>query len=315
MMNPPALDQAPAAQPSTAVSDLASLIATSSARVQQALQHWLPDAACKPARLHQAMRYAALSGGKHVRPLLVYATGLSLGQDISTLDGPACAVELVHAYSLVHDDLPAMDNDDLRRGKPTCHKAFGEALAILAGDALQTLAFDILSQDPAMTATAAQRLAMVSALARASGSLGMAGGQTIDLLSVGSPLDLADLEDMHSHKTGALIRCSVNLAALNDSHCDPATRQRLDEYARYIGLAFQIRDDILDIEANTEVLGKPQGSDIARNKPTYPALLGLEGARSKAIDMHDQALDAIAPLGASAEPLRWISAYIVNRNN
>jgi len=314
-MNPPALEQALAAQPSTAVSDLASLIATSSARVQQALQNWLPDAECKPARLHQAMRYAALSGGKHVRPLLVYATGLSLGQDISTLDGPACAVELVHAYSLVHDDLPAMDNDDLRRGKPTCHKAFGEALAILAGDALQTLAFDILSQDPTMTATAAQRLAMVSALARASGSLGMAGGQTIDLLSVGSPLDLADLEDMHSHKTGALIRCSVNLAALNDNRCDDVTRQRLDEYAHHIGLAFQIRDDILDIEANTEVLGKPQGSDIARNKPTYPALLGLEGARSKANDMHERALDAIAPLGASAEPLRWISAYIVNRNN
>lgn len=261
------------------------------------------------------MRYAALSGGKHVRPLLVYATGLSLGQDISTLDGPACAVELVHAYSLVHDDLPAMDDDDLRRGQPTCHKAFGEALAILAGDALQTLAFDILSQDPTMTATAAQRLEMISSLARASGSQGMAGGQTIDLLSSGSSLGLADLEDMHGLKTGALIRCSVSMAALNDSHCDSDTRRQLDDYARCIGLAFQIHDDILDIEANTEVLGKPQGSDMARNKPTYPALLGLEDARRKAKDMHEQALTAIASLGPKADPLRWISAYIVQRNN
>jgi len=300
-------------------SELANLIATSSARVQQALAQWLPAADCKPARLHQAMRYAALSGGKHVRPLLVYATGQSLGQDINTLDGPACAVELVHAYSLVHDDLPAMDDDDLRRGQPTCHKAYGEAIAILAGDALQTLAFDILSQDPSMTATAEQRLAMISALARASGSQGMAGGQAIDLLAAGTVQkmaiqDLSALEDMHSHKTGALIRCSVLLAALNDLTCDHATRQRLDAYASYIGLAFQIRDDILDIEGNTEVLGKPQGSDQARDKPTYPALLGLDGARRKAREMHEQALAAIETMGPQAAPLREISAYIVQRD-
>jgi len=314
-MNPPALDQASAPEASLAVSDLESLIAISSARVQQALQHWLPAADCKPARLHQAMRYAALSGGKHIRPLLVYATGMSLEQDISTLDGPACAVELVHAYSLVHDDLPAMDDDDLRRGQPTCHKAFGEALAILAGDALQTLAFDILSQDVTMKATAAQRLEMISSLARASGSQGMAGGQTIDLLATGSELDLPALEDMHCHKTGALIRCCVRMAALSDDSCDGATLQQLDEYAQKIGLAFQIHDDILDIEGDTKILGKRQGSDMERNKPTYPALLGLDGARRKAKDMHEQALAAITSLGSKADPLRWISAYIVQRNN
>jgi len=311
----------PVKQPaaSTGLTDLTSLIAASSARVQQALDHWLPAASHKPEQLHQAMRYATLTGGKHIRPLLVYATGQSLGQDVSTLDGPACAVELVHAYSLVHDDLPAMDDDDLRRGQPTCHKAFGEAMAILAGDALQTLAFDILSQDQTMKASAEQRLAMISELARASGSQGMAGGQAIDLLATGTASDmkiqdLPTLEDMHSHKTGALIRCSVRLAALSCNNCDDETRQRLDDYASHIGLAFQIRDDILDIEGDTETLGKPQGSDIAHNKATYPALLGLDGARIKARDMHEQALAAVERLGPAAEPLRQISAYIVQRN-
>lgn len=295
--------------------NLAGLINTSSRRVQNAMERWLPAADCKPVRLHQAMRYAALSKGKHIRPLLVYATGLSLGLDIASLDGPACAVELVHAYSLIHDDLPAMDDDDLRRGQPTCHKAFGEAIAILAGDALQTLAFDILSQDATIQVPAEQRLTMISSLARASGSLGMAGGQAIDLLSTGTKLDLPTLEDMHHHKTGALIRCSVQLAALSCPDCDPVVPQQLHNYASYIGLAFQIRDDILDIEGDTETLGKPQGSDLASNKPTYPALLGLEGARRKAEEMHEQALSAIATLGVQAEPLRWISAYIVQRNN
>jgi farnesyl diphosphate synthase len=294
--------------------NLDSLLTTSSQRVMQALESWLPEPDSKPSRLHQAMRYASLSGGKHIRPLLVYATGLSLGQELDTLDGPACAVELVHAYSLVHDDLPAMDDDDLRRGQPTCHRAFGEAIAILAGDALQTLAFDILSRDPRMSASAEQRLAMVSLLARASGSRGMAGGQAIDLLAAGSELDLATLEDMHNHKTGALIRCSVGLAALNDPDCDPDRRCLLDTFAHYIGLAFQIRDDILDVEGETTVLGKPQGSDAARDKPTYPALLGLDGAKRMAWDMHEKALAAVAPLGPQAEPLRWISAYIVERN-
>lgn len=294
--------------------DLQSLMTASSSRVILALETWLPSADSKPARLHQAMRYACLSSGKHIRPLLVYATGLSLGQALETLDGPACAVELVHAYSLVHDDLPAMDDDDLRRGQPTCHKAFGEAIAILAGDALQTLAFDILGRDPYMTASPEQRLAMISLLARASGSRGMAGGQAIDLLATGSELDLPTLEDMHNHKTGALIRCSVGLAALNEPACDPQIRVLLDNFAHFVGLAFQIRDDILDIEGETEVLGKPRGSDAALAKPTYPALLGLDGAKKMARDMHERALATLEPLGPQAEPLRWISAYIVERN-
>jgi farnesyl diphosphate synthase len=321
-MNPHAINHTATSMPAAGGAtpeDLAGLITTSTTRVRQTLHRWLPAADCKPAQLHQAMRYAALSGGKYVRPLLVYATGQSLGQAIDTLDGPACAVELVHAYSLVHDDLPAMDDDDLRRGQPTCHKAYGEAMAILAGDALQTLAFDILSQDPAMTASAEQRLAMISTLARASGSLGMAGGQAIDLLAAGTAddmviNDLPALEDMHNHKTGALIRCSVRLAALNCTTCDNTVQQQLNTYAGCIGLAFQIRDDILDIEGDTATLGKPQGSDIARNKPTYPALLGLDGARRKAQDMHEQALAALESLGPLAEPLRWISAYIVQRD-
>lgn len=294
--------------------DLGSLMAVSSTRVHQALDKWLPAATTKPSQLHQAMRYASLGGGKHVRPLLVYATGMSLGQSLDTLDGPACAVELVHAYSLVHDDLPAMDDDDLRRGQPTCHKAFGEAIAILAGDALQTLAFDILSRDEQMTATAEQRLAMISMLAQASGSQGMAGGQAIDLLSTGTVLDLETMADMHSHKTGALIRCSVGLAALNAPDCDSSVRAALEQYASCIGLAFQIRDDILDIEGETAVLGKPQGSDLAQNKPTYPALVGIEGARRMATDLHQQAINSIELLGSAAEPLRWISAYIVERD-
>ncbi len=289
-------------------------MAVSSTRVHQALDRWLPVTTAKPSQLHQAMRYASLGGGKHVRPLLVYATGLSLEQDLDTLDGPASAVELVHAYSLVHDDLPAMDDDDLRRGQPTCHRAFGEAIAILAGDALQTLAFDILSRDEQMTASPQQRLAMISMLAQASGSLGMAGGQAIDLLSAGTVLDLEALADMHSHKTGALIRCSIGLAALNAPDCAPEIRTALDQYASCIGLAFQIRDDILDVEGDTSVLGKPQGSDMAQNKPTYPALIGIKGARRMATDLHHQAIASIATLGSAAEPLRWISAYIVERD-
>ena len=294
--------------------NLDSLIATSSQRVMQALGNWLPEPDSKPSRLHQAMRYASLSDGKHIRPLLVYATGLSLGQDLDTLDGPACAVELVHAYSLVHDDLPAMDDYDLRRGQPTCHKAFGEAIAILAGDALQTLAFDILSRDPRMDASAEQRLAMVSLLARASGSRGMAGGQAIDLLAVGSELDLATLENMHNHKTGALIRCSVGLAALNDPTCEPDRRSLLDTFAHYIGLAFQIRDDILDVTGDTAVIGKQQGADLEREKPTYVSQLGLDGARQRADDLAGHALQCLQGFGGDAAALRRLAEYIVRRS-
>ena len=273
-------------------------------RMARTLDHWLPSAVTPPRTLHEAMRYAALAGGKYVRPLLVYATGRSLGID---------AVELIHAYSLVHDDLPAMDDDDLRRGKPACHKVYGDAMAILAGDALQALAFHILAQDPAIRAPAQRRLRMIDTLAVASSSQGMAGGQAIDLEAVGKDLDLQELENMHLRKTGALIRASVTLAALSRPELSEETLRQLGGYARCIGLAFQIRDDILDVEGDTATLGKEQGADMERNKPTYPALLGLEGAKRKAAELHERALALLEPLGGDADPLRWIAQYIVGR--
>lgn len=282
--------------------------------VEDALERWLPAVSVQPEHLHEAMRYAVLGNGKRIRPVLVYATGDAFGLPLSTLDGPACAVEMIHAYSLVHDDLPAMDNDDLRRGRPTCHRAFDEATAILAGDALQALAFHILAHDPDIKVDAERRLRMVDTLAVASGSRGMAGGQAIDLAAVGRSLNIAELENMHIHKTGALIRASVELGALAHAEVDNTQLDRVRHYAHCIGLAFQIRDDILDIESDTETLGKPQGSDQARNKPTYPNLLGLPGAKQAAADLYDEAMDSIEPLGERAGMLRWVADYIVNRN-
>jgi len=296
-------------------SGLGDLMQSCKKRIERALDSWLPPATQTPVVLHQAMRYAALAGGKYIRPLLIYATGKTLDINPDKLDGPACAVELIHAYSLVHDDLPSMDNDDLRRGKPTCHKAFGEAVAILTGDALQSLAFHILANDMAIGASASQRLQMIQTLTTATGSMGMAGGQAIDLAAVGQSLDIADLEYMHKHKTGALIRASIKLGTLSMAEVENNTVTALDNYAACIGLAFQIRDDILDVEGNTAVLGKTQGADIAKNKPTYPALLGMDGAKHKAEDLHQQAISYLEPLGADADPLRWISSYIVQRQN
>ena len=284
-------------------------------RVEQALEHWLPPATMPPVTLHQAMRYAVLGGGKRVRPLLVYATGAALNIPLTQLDGPACAVEIIHAYSLVHDDLPAMDNDELRRGKPTCHVAFDEATAILAGDALQALAFHILAHDPAMVDNATLRLQMVAMLADSSGSHGMAGGQAIDLEAVGKTLNVAELENMHIHKTGALIRASVRLAALSQPVIDTAVLDRLDHFAKCIGLAFQIHDDILDVESDTETLGKPQGADRERNKPTYPAILGLAESRTMTQDLYQQSLDSLDTLDARTDTLRWLAGYIVARKS
>jgi farnesyl diphosphate synthase len=291
-----------------------SLVSELQAAIEAALDRWLPPTSVRPARLHEAMRYAVLGGGKHMRPLLVYATGHALGVEIDALDGPACAVEFVHAYSLIHDDLPAMDNDDLRRGRPTCHKAFDEATAILAGDALQALAFYVLAHDPSMRVGAAGRIEMVETLALASGSRGMAGGQAIDLAAVGTELNLAELENMHIHKTGALIRASVRLGALSQPDVDRELLERLDHFAKCLGLAFQIQDDILDVEGVTEIIGKPQGSDIARNKPTYPNLLGLEGAKRAAAELHRDAIGSLSGLGERAATLRWIADYTVNRD-
>ncbi len=294
--------------------DLDSFLADCQQRVETALQRFLPDARTLPAQLHKAMRYSLLDGGKRIRPVLVYAAGHALDADKHRLDVAACAVECIHAYSLIHDDLPAMDNDDLRRGKPSCHKAFGEAEAILAGDALQTLAFYLLAHADMGDIAADRRLAMIERLALASGSRGMVGGQAIDLAAVGQTLDIAELEDMHIHKTGMLIRAAVLLGALCAEQVDDATRRALDHYGKAIGLAFQVQDDILDVTGSTEQLGKQAGADLAMDKPTYPALLGLAGARERAWELHQTALDALSGLDERANPLRWISQYIVERS-
>ncbi len=299
----------------TTDSDLRQYLEACQARVEKALDHHLPAETIQPLRLHRAMRYATLNGGKRVRPLLVYAAGGCLNVPPEQLDTPAAAVEIIHAYSLIHDDLPAMDDDDLRRGQPTCHKAFDEATAILAGDALQTLAFKILSQEEAGGPAPAIRLEMVHTLAVASGSRGMAGGQALDLDAVGQQINLAELEDMHIHKTGALIRASVRLGTLASHEADPTRVERLDHYAKCIGLAFQVQDDILDVEGNTEELGKTQGKDMAQNKPTYPALLGLEGAREMAQRLHLEAMDSLAAFDEEAAPLRWLANYIIERTH
>jgi farnesyl diphosphate synthase len=280
-------------------------------RLGLALDRRLPAADLDPARLHQSMRYAC-DGGKRLRALLVYAAGEALAVPVEKLDAPACAVELIHAYSLVHDDLPAMDDDDLRRGRPTVHKAYDEATAILAGDGLQTLAFTVLADEP--TLAAAQRLRMVSILARASGSLGMVGGQAVDIASEGRRIALAELQSLHARKTGALILASLQLAAVAAEAAADA-EARLESYGRDIGLAFQIQDDVLDQTASTEKLGKTAGKDLAQQKSTYPALLGLDGARQRAASLFDEARSAAGKLPGGGGPLCWLADFIEGRGN
>ncbi|WP_219097474.1 (2E,6E)-farnesyl diphosphate synthase [Pseudomonas sp. UMAB-40] len=299
---------------------IAAYSATSQARVNAALETLFTAPSPELARLYEAMRYSVMNGGKRVRPLLAYAACEALGGKAEQANGAACAVELIHAYSLVHDDLPAMDDDDLRRGQPTTHKKFDEACAILAGDGLQSLAFSALldprlsSSDAALTSDHL-RLQMVSALALAAGPAGMVGGQAIDLGSVGLKLDQKALETMHRHKTGALIEVSVKLGALASGRAEKDELKSLQTYAQAIGLAFQVQDDILDVESDTETLGKRQGADIARDKPTYPALLGLDAAKAYALELRDQALHALRPFDAAAEPLRDLARYIVERRS
>jgi geranylgeranyl pyrophosphate synthase len=282
-------------------------------RIEQVLDRLLalPDAGSE--RLREGMRYSVLGGGKRLRPLLVYTTGEALGAPLEHLDVPAAAVELVHVYSLVHDDLPAMDDDDLRRGRPTCHKAFDEATAILVGDALQALAFDVLAHDTSGPPTAAARLEMIRLLARASGTSGMAGGQAIDLASVGQKLTPEAIETMHRCKTGALIQCSVLLGATAAGLPHGPEMEALTRFGADVGLAFQIQDDILDVEGETAVLGKSAGSDKARNKPTYPSTVGLEPARARALALCESAINALAPLGVQGEPLAQLARFVVNR--
>ncbi|WP_425478201.1 polyprenyl synthetase family protein [Dyella thiooxydans] len=280
-------------------------------RADRALAAALPAEDAPPAELHRAMRYAVLGGGKRLRPLLVYATGHALGCDDPVLDAPACAVELIHAYSLVHDDLPAMDDDALRRGRPTCHIVFGEAMAILAGDALQALAFELLAQAPVDPATG---MAMQRALGRACGAEGMAGGQALDLSAVGRTLSLDELEHMHACKTGALIRASVQLGAMT-AGADTATLNALDHYARAVGLAFQVRDDILDVEGESAVIGKTAGKDAAADKPTFPSILGLDASRTRLAQLTDEALAAISMLESRSELLIELARYAAGRQH
>jgi geranylgeranyl pyrophosphate synthase len=269
------------------------------------------DGAATP-RLLEAMRYSTLGGGKRVRPVLVYATGEALGASLDVLDAPAVAVELIHVYSLVHDDLPAMDNDDLRRGRPTCHRAYDEATAILVGDALQARAFEVLANSPASIAATA-RIEMLRLLADAIGTRGMAGGQAIDLEAVKQSLDEAALERMHRQKTGALIQASVLLGASAAGVSNAAHRAALAEFGAEIGLAFQIQDDILDVEGTTSALGKRAGADADRIKPTYPSVLGIEAARAAALKRRDLALAALRPLGARFAPLGEFAEFLVAR--
>lgn len=294
---------------------IAAYSASSQARVNAALETLFNAPLPELARLYEAMHYSVMNGGKRVRPLLAYAACEALGGQAAQASGAACAVELIHAYSLVHDDLPAMDDDDLRRGQPTTHKKFDEACAILAGDGLQSLAFSALL-DPRLSDCSSEiRLQMVTALAHAAGPAGMVGGQAIDLGSVGLKLDQTALEQMHRHKTGALIEVSVKLGALASGRAQPEQLQALQTYAQAIGLAFQVQDDILDVESDTATLGKRQGADIARDKPTYPALLGLDAAKAYALELRDQALQALRPFDAAAGPLRELARYIVERRN
>lgn len=290
-----------------------TFLTASRQRVNAALDHHLPKSDAQPERLAQAMRYSLFNGGKRIRAALVYAAANTVGLPRHDCDLAACAVELVHAYSLVHDDLPAMDDDELRRGQATCHIQFDEATAILCGDALQSLAFSVLGQ---LTETpAANALRMTHILADAIGFAGMAGGQMLDLMAETTPVDLSLLEQIHRRKTGALISASIELGALASGVSDGAHLQALQHYAAAIGLAFQVQDDILDVEGSTSKLGKVQGADQARHKSTYCSLLGLDGAKVLLLELHQQAYDATTPLSSGHDLLRHLADYIVHRDH
>jgi len=291
--------------------DFSSRIPDYVSRVEQLMDAVLPSAAQAPERLHEAMRYATLSGGKRIRPLLIYGTGECLEVTTDRCDVPAVAIELIHAFSLVHDDLPAMDDDDLRRGQPTVHRAFDEATAILAADALQPLAFQVIAEADQLEASEAR--ALVAVISNAAGSLGMTGGQAIDLQSEGRDLSPDELASMHGLKTGALISACVTSAC----HLAPGLSEHefghLHRFSRDIGLAFQIRDDILDVEGETEIIGKPAGSDAGHRKATWPALFGLDESRRRCDDLLASAIDALTPFGGRADPLRHLAGLIVGR--
>jgi geranylgeranyl pyrophosphate synthase len=282
-------------------------------RMEAALDRRLPRADEKPQRLHQAMRYSVLGGGKRIRPALLFATAHTLGLTEDQVEAAACAIELIHVYSLVHDDLPAMDDDDLRRGRPTCHKAFDEATAILVGDALQPLAFQLLARDPALPAAPAVRLRLIDLLTQASGTFGMAGGQAIDLEVQGKKLGIAEVEDMHARKTGAVIRASVLMAAECAPDLPQASYAALARFAVAIGLAFQIQDDLLDLLGDVSTLGKPTGADREHAKPTHPTVIGIHASQERVQSLHGEALDALTPFGERAAPLRALANWLLSR--
>ncbi|MEX2151590.1 MAG: polyprenyl synthetase family protein [Steroidobacteraceae bacterium] len=281
-------------------------------RVDAVLEKRLPPDDTEPERLHRAMRYTALGPGKRIRPLLVYATGHAIGLAMDALDAPAAAVELIHAYSLVHDDLPAMDDDDLRRGRPTTHRAFDEATAILAGDALQVLAFEILSDDPSSPGPAS-RNEMIRLLARASGTQGMAGGQATDLAATGQRLTPAEVEEMHARKTGALIQAAVLIACAASPELPAKDRAAFERYGGAIGLSFQIVDDLLDVVGDPAVTGKAAGADALRGKPTYPAVAGVAAARARATELAELGIAALAEFGPEAGQLREFASQLMIR--
>ena len=282
-------------------------------RMETALDARLPPANVVPARLHEAMRYSVLGGGKRIRPALLFATALTVGLTEDQVEAAACSIELIHVYSLVHDDLPAMDDDDLRRGRPTCHKAFDEATAVLVGDALQPLAFQLLARDTALPSSATIRLRLVDILSEASGTFGMAGGQAIDLEAEGRRLDIDQVEDMHARKTGAIIRASVLMAAACVADLDSRAYNALNDYANAIGLAFQIQDDLLDVLGDVSTLGKATGADRERDKPTHPSIIGIEASQERVHLLHGQALAALEMFGARAAPLRSLADWLLSR--
>ena len=294
--------------------DFGAQLETWRMRMETALGNRLPAADTVPTRLHGAMRYSVLGGGKRIRPALVFSTARAVGLSEDDVEAVAVAIELVHVYSLVHDDLPAMDDDDMRRGRPTCHKAYDEATALLVGDALQPLAFQLLARDPRLPESAAIRLKLTDMLAQAIGTYGMAGGQAIDLAVQGMQLDIAQVEDMHARKTGALIRASVLMAAeCATPALDAGLYAGLARYANAVGLAFQIQDDLLDVTGDASMLGKATGADSERAKPTHPAVIGIAASQQRVRLLHTQAINALAPFGERADSLRALAHWLLSR--
>jgi geranylgeranyl pyrophosphate synthase len=295
------------------IEDFGAQLETWRLRMENALAARLPEGDVIPARLHGAMRYSVLGGGKRIRPALVFATARALGLSEDDVEAAACAIELVHVYSLVHDDLPAMDDDDMRRGRPTCHIAYDEATALLVGDALQPLAFQLLARDPKLPDSPLVRLRLIDLLAQASGTFGMAGGQAIDLAVQGMKLDIGQVEDMHARKTGAVIRASVLMAAECVPSLDPNLYAALTRFANAVGLAFQIQDDLLDVTGDASMLGKATGADSERAKPTHPAIIGISASQQRVRLLHNQAIHALIPFGERAESLRSLANWLLSR--